>query len=136
VDDLDRSIPAYGVHNREDVPEDILLAALRADGWPTYVLPGAPHDWDSFVVSIREVLPLDPPIARGVWDAVKDSLWEGLDQLNVEKVAIVWPESKRMRQSEGDGYSRAVDLFTLLVFELADRKYTVDHVTRLLVLLA
>ncbi len=101
-----------------------------------YTLPGAPDSWDTFVGSVRQVLPLDPPVHRGIWDALRDSLWEGLHELHTEKVAIVWPDSGRLLRSDSAAYASAVELLTKLVFELADPKFTVDHVTRVLVLLA
>jgi Barstar (barnase inhibitor) len=136
VDDRDFLIPDYGVHERKGVDIAGLLATLRGGDWPTFTLAGAPKDWDGFVASIKAVLPLDPPIERGIWDAVYDSLWEGIHMLNAEKVVIVWPGSDRLRKGDPLAYEKAIDLFTVLVFSLADPKFTVDHVTRVLVLLA
>ena len=136
MDDRDLYIPAYGVHDRTGVPLDGLLAGLTREGWPVYTLPGAPESKDGFIASIKSVLPLDPTIQLGNWDAMSDSLWEGLHLLNAEKVAVVWPESDRLRRGDPDAYSIALDIFDSLVFGLADLRYTVDHVTRVLVLLA
>jgi barstar (barnase inhibitor) len=77
-----------------------------------------------------------PPIKLGKWEALSDSLWEGLHALNADKVAILWPDSDRLRRADSDAYASAVDMFRDLVFGLADPKFTVDHVTRVLVLLA
>jgi hypothetical protein len=54
----------------------------------------------------------------------------------VDRVAIVWTESDRLRVEDPRSYALAIDIFTDLVFSLADLKFTVDHVTRILVLLA
>jgi hypothetical protein len=132
----DLLIPAYGVHHRTDAPLDQIVAALQAGDWPLYVLPGAPTDKEGFVAAVRDVLPLDPPVQSAHWDALSDSLWEGIHELRVEKVAIVWPDSDRMRRANGEDYTTAVEILTDLVFGLADPKFTVDHVTRLLVYLA
>lgn len=136
MDDDDFLIPDYGVRERKGVGIAALLAALRGQEWPTFTLAGSPESWDDFVASIRAVLPLDPPVEHGNWDAVYDSLWEGIHKLNAEKVAIVWPGSDRLRESDPPAYEKAIELFTVLVVSLADPKFTVDHVTRLLVLLA
>ncbi len=62
-------------------------------------------------------------------------MWEAIHKLHVEKVAIAWPGSDRMREADHDAYATAVDMFGDLVFSLADRKFTVDHETRVLALL-
>jgi hypothetical protein len=131
-------MPAYGVHERTGVDLEQLLSVLREDGWPVYVLDGAPNDKDSFFAAVRDALPLDPPLTgpKGSWDAMSDSLWEGLDHLYVDRVAIVWPEADRLRVDDPPSYEVVIEIFTDLVFSLADLKFTVDHVTRLLVLLA
>jgi hypothetical protein len=136
MDDDDFLIPQYGVHERKGVGIAALLATLKGEEWPTFTLAGSPASWDDFVASIRAVLPLNPPVERGKWQAVYDSLWESIHRLNVEKVAIVWPGSDRLRDSDPPAYESAIELFTDLVFGLADQKFTVDHVTRVLVLLA
>ncbi len=136
VDDDDFLIPHYGIHERKGAGIAALLATLRGDEWPTFTLAGSPANWDDFVASIKAGLPLDPPVDRGIWDALRDSLWEGIHKLNAEKVAIVWPGSDRLRDSDPEAYEKAIELFTDLVFGLADQKFTVDHVTRVLVLLA
>jgi hypothetical protein len=136
-DARDRLIPAYGVLERKGIPLEELQDRLTEEGWPTYVLRDAPTDKDQFFASVRAVLPLDPPVQTSYsWDALSDSLWEGLHQLGVETVAIVWPQSEQMMHAEGEAYPVAIDILTDLVFSLADPKFTVDHVTRVLVLLA
>jgi hypothetical protein len=135
MDEGERFIPAYGIHERRSIPMDELVAALRAEGWPTYVVPGAPENAEAFFTAVRDALPLDPPVHRAVWDALADSLWEGLHKLYVEKVAIAWPGSARLRDADPEAYGIALGILTDLVSDLADRKLTVDHETRVLVLL-
>jgi hypothetical protein len=136
MDERERFIPAYGVHDRSSIPADALVDILRGDGWPTYVLPGEPTTEAAFFAAVRDSLPLDPPLGNGlVWDALSDSLWQGLNNLRAQKVAIVWPGSNRLRDNDPTAYTTARDVLADLVFSLADRKYTVDHETRILVLL-
>ena len=123
-------------HTQTDAPLGDIVAGLHAAGWPVYVLRGAPSDKAGFVDAVREVLPLDPPVQSAHWDALSDSLWEGISELHLEKIAIVWPDSDELRRANREDYRTAVEILTDLVFSLADPKFTVDHVTRLLVLLA
>lgn len=136
MDERERFIPAYGVHERRSIPAGDLLTALAREGWPTYAIDGGPDNIDAFFTAIRNALPLNPPVDALVWDALSDSLWEGLYQLKAEKVAIVWRDAVRLRQGDPDAYKIALEILSDLVFSLADRKFAVGHVTRLLVLLA
>lgn len=88
LDERDRLIPAYGLHERKGIALVELVERLDGEGWRTYTLPGAPSDKETFVASVRSVLPLDPPVTSANWDALSDSLWEGFHQLRVDKVAV------------------------------------------------
>lgn len=42
-------------------------------------MPGDIKSKDDFFEAVRAVLPLDPPLVLNkVWDALSDSIWEGL----------------------------------------------------------
>lgn len=52
-------------------------------GWRVLVLPRGISDRSSFFRGMKATCPLDPPIIRNdVWDALSDSLWNGLDGLD------------------------------------------------------
>jgi hypothetical protein len=51
-------------------------------------------------------------------------------------VAIVWAKSSRLAENDPDAYRTAKEILTDIVFGLADPKFSPDHSTRLLVVLA
>lgn len=55
------------------------------------------EDKRSFFAGVREQLPLDPPLrSEDRWDALFDSLWGGLGELEKPRVALVWTHCHRM----------------------------------------
>jgi hypothetical protein len=69
-----------------------LADLLRSSGWRVYVLPADIDARDSFFDAIRAQFPLDPPLTTNrSWDALSDSLFEGLSQLADNRIAIIWP---------------------------------------------
>ena len=70
----------------------VLVEDLRARGFLVFSLPSGIVDKSSFFDAIRSCLPLDPPVVSNrSWDALSDSLWEGLSELAENRIAIVWP---------------------------------------------
>jgi hypothetical protein len=135
-DERDLLIPAYGVHDRRSVPAAELVANLRSHGWLVYEIVGAPASRAAFHEAIR-ALPGEPPLGPGPnWNALKDSLGGGLFELQQEQVAIVWAGSGQLAEHDPDSYRIAREILTDLTFELADPKFSPQHVTRLLVLVA
>ena len=135
-DERDLLIPAYGVHLRTSVPADELVAVLEADGWPVFVIDGAPTSKAAFHEAVRQSLPQDPELGPTPnWDALSDSVSRGIDKLAVERVAIVWPAAERLAEADSDAYRVAREILTELVFQRADPKFSPERVTRLLVLL-
>ncbi len=78
-----------------------LRRVLEADGVVVYVIPSAGiTDQASFFKAAEAALPLDPPeIGAGGWDAFSDSLWNGIDELEAERVAILWPNGRAVAQA-------------------------------------
>jgi hypothetical protein len=134
-DDRDLIIPEFGVHERDRLPVAELVANLEANGWPVFVLGGAPETETEFFDAVYASLPHAWPVPNRGWDALSDNLWQGIHDLKIGRLAIVWPDSRRL-QRDPDAYAIAREVFTDLVFSLADLKFAVDHETRLLVLLA
>ncbi|MCX7748961.1 MAG: barstar family protein [Clostridia bacterium] len=55
------------------------------------------YDSKTFFKAVKDSLPFDPPISGKVnWDAFSDSLWEGIMNLENQKVAIVWTKAENM----------------------------------------
>jgi hypothetical protein len=107
---------------------------LRAEGWHVYTFPPGISDKARFFESVKAILPLDPPIVgiNLVWDALCDSMWEGLFQLQEKRIAIVWP----IADLEGcDDMKVALDLLEELTISLADPRLTGQNPKSVLVLL-
>ncbi|MFG3001666.1 barstar family protein [Streptomyces sp. NPDC048340] len=57
---------------------------------------GEGGDRDSFFRAAREILPMDPPLESSrSWEALSDSLWEGLFALSSSQIAIIWRDADR-----------------------------------------
>jgi hypothetical protein len=80
--------------------EAIRLKAER-EGYFTFVLPEVGIvDRPSFFEAIRNTLPLDPPVVSSrSWEALGDSLWEGLHSHPAQRIVILWPNSEAMIDS-------------------------------------
>lgn len=136
-DERDLLIPEFGVHLRQSVPADELISKLRAEGWPVYVVGGAPASKAELHEAVRVSLPQDPPLGPVPnWDALLDSVRGGIRVLGKERVAVVWPQSSRLAEGDPDAYRVAKEILTDLVFGLADPKFSAGDTTRLLILLA
>jgi hypothetical protein len=135
-DERDLRIPAFGVHLRQSVSAEELISKLRAEGWPVYVIEGAPDSKAEFHEAVRAALPQDPPLGPTPnWDALLDSVWGGIGTLGEERVAVIWPDSTRLAEGDPDTYRVAKEILTDIVFGLADPKFSAGETTRLLVLL-
>src|ERR1700722_16146664 len=80
---------------------DALLDEAKREGIRAYVLPGTGVvGRASFFDAVRATLPLDPPLlGTRSWDALSDSLWEGLRTLDTDRVLIIWPNSTTMARA-------------------------------------
>ncbi|MFJ7126897.1 barstar family protein [Streptomyces sp. NPDC098101] len=118
------------------VPE--LLAEAACRGVPAFTLStGGRTDKEAFFRAVRETLPLDPPLSttRHVWDALADSLWNGLHDLDVPHAVVVWPDAGPVAEAHGD-YAIALDILRDLPPTLADPRYTGGRHTELSVYVA
>lgn len=104
----------------DDAPE----AAHRA-GATSYVLPRGVVDRARFFDAVRATLPLDPPLQGSAsWDALADSLWEGLHQARARRVWIVWPGADAMARAARDDFALAVRVMASVIELLADASAT------------
>ncbi|MFI9004153.1 barstar family protein [Streptomyces sp. NPDC053541] len=88
---------------------------------------GGRTDKEAFFRAVREALPLDPPLGPGrVWDALADSVWNGLQELGAPLVVVVWPDAGPVAGAVGD-HGIALDILRELVTSLADDWFTVGR---------
>jgi len=101
-----------------------------------FVLPGRGIvDRAAFFDAVRATFPLDPPIVgHRVWDALSDSLWEGLYTHPARRLAILWPNAQVMARSASEDFDTALDVLAHVVASLADPQATVGHPKQVAVL--
>ncbi len=95
-------------------------------GYTTFVLPAKGIvDRVSFFDAVRATFPLDPPLVGSrSWDAMSDSLWEGLYALPDQRIAILWPNARTMASAALPDFETAVNVLTDVATLLADPRAT------------
>ena len=96
-------------------------------GFSTFVLPAMGIvDRGSFFDAVRATFPLDPPLVGShSWDALSDSLWEGLYKHAAQRIVILWPGSRAMATSASSDFGTALNVLTDVATLLVD-----PHATR------
>lgn len=79
----------------------------------------------AFFDAVRSAVPLDPPvITERSWDALEDSLWEGLFQLPEDRIVIAWLDASRYEASFPEDHDVAISVLASVVDLLADEHAT------------
>src|SRR5437868_10004270 len=91
---------------------DIVATAvgLQASGYRVLKLPTNIVDKTTFFAAARAMLPLVPAVPRDHWDALDDSLFEGLLEHPGDRLAILWSGAGEMRERDRDAFSAAVQV--------------------------
>jgi hypothetical protein len=97
---------------------------LSASRYRVLTLPANIIDKATFFAAARATLPLVPALADDKWDALDDSLFEGLLELPEDRVAILWSGAKEMRAKEPDAFSAAIQVLENVARSLLDGNYT------------
>ena len=88
-------------------------------------------DSESFFRSILTRLPLNPPLwgPAVVWDAFKDSLLGGIDDIADKEshIAIVWKDTEKMMEHDPRGFALAISCFEQIVRNVAIEEYDVGE---------
>jgi hypothetical protein len=119
-----------------DVAETRCLADQL--GYTTFVLPtNGIVDRASFFDAVRATLPLDPPLVGSrSWDAMSDSLWEGLYDHGAQRIAILWPNAETMGSRAPSDFETALGMLADLATSLADTSATRGKPKELAVIVA
>jgi hypothetical protein len=111
-------------------PLDVEATRLQAEqaGYTTFVLPArGVVDQASFFDAVRATFPLDPPLVGfRSWDALSDSLWEGLYTHPARRLAILWPNTRAMASVASSDFEIALDVLAAVANSLADPRATRD----------
>jgi hypothetical protein len=94
-----------------------------------YRLPEGIATRAQFFAAVIDTFPLDPPLAeeRQVWDALADSLFQGLLESAENHITIIWPAPA---MADGDDFQTASALLDDLVRELHGSKTVAVEVER------
>jgi barstar (barnase inhibitor) len=106
---------------------DEVRAEAERTGIPLYIIStGARSGCAAFFDAVRASLPLDPPVMSSCnWDALSDSLWQGLYDLGVPRVVIMWPDSAPFRAETPQDFDIALAVLADVAEVLADQRATV-----------
>src|SRR5437879_5934337 len=114
-------------------PADVdRIALIAADqGCPVYqISTGNRSGRGVFFDAVQESLPLDPTIHTSrSWDALSDSLWEGINSKNLGCVVIVWTDATAMAEGSPDDFETAISVLTDVARLLSDSNATVGNPT-------
>ena len=123
-----------GCHDVSDAEAKKIALEYERANWRVFRLPRFMSSVSDFFKGVRLVLPLDPPLqSSGNWNALADSLWEGIANLDSDKILIVWPDANLIETSRPDANEIIMELFTDLCDTLATSEYT-DSPKKVLVL--
>jgi hypothetical protein len=107
---------------------DAETARLKAKqaGFTPFVLPTMGIvDRASLFDAVRATLPLDPPLTGSHgWDALSDSLGEGLYASADRRIAIIWQGTHTMATSATSDFETALEVLADVASLLADPRAT------------
>ncbi|KUH40741.1 MULTISPECIES: barstar family protein [Streptomyces] len=115
-----------------------IVEAAEAEDCPLYQFSTEDHRGArAFFDAVRHTLPLDPPVVgSGSWDALSDSLWEGIHTLHRRRVALLWRDATAFRDGSPEDFRIAVAVLADVVETLADPTATVGRPTDVCVYIA
>jgi hypothetical protein len=108
-------------------------ADAAADGARRFVISTAGANGRSaFFDAVRRELPLNPPIkGSSSWDALLDSLREGIYELSEDLVVLLWTGAPDLAAADPKGYQNALSVLTAVSEDLADPEYAEERPTKL-----
>jgi hypothetical protein len=105
-------------------------------GYTVFVLPEKGiADRASFFEAVRATFPLDPPlVGSSSWDALSDSLWEGLETHSARRIAILWLGTRLMARLAPSDFDIALSVLADVAIDLADNRATCNNPKEIAVL--
>lgn len=123
-----------GLQDMPNADAESVRRELERQGWLVFVLPEGMTDGWAFIRGVKATVPLNPPlVSDNNWNALSDSLFSGIDVLDAERVALIWPGSKRMAELDPEAFSSAREILEDNARLLANTEF--DDATRLVVIL-
>lgn len=79
----------------------------------------------AFFDAVRSAVRLDPPVVgERSWDALEDSLWEGLFQRPERRIVIAWRDASDYAARSPEDYEVAISVLSSVGDLLADERAT------------
>lgn len=118
-----------GLHRTGVLDVEATRRQAEEMGYATFVLPDTGIiDRASFFDAVRTTFRLDPPLLGSrSWDALSDSLWEGLYTHDARRVAILWPSTQAMTRSAPADFETALNVLADVASSLANPRATRDN---------
>ena len=115
-----------GLNRIEELDVEATRRQADQTGYTMFVLPEEGIvDRASFFDAVRATFPLDPPLVGSrSWDALSDSLWEGLYRHPARRIAILWLGTQRMASSNPTDFETALSVLADVANSLADPRAT------------
>lgn len=115
-----------GLHRTGALDIEATRREAEQTGFTTFVLPAMGIvDRASFFDAVRATFPLDPPLVGcRSWDALSDSLWEGLYTHAARRIAILWQGTRAMATSASSDFETALNVLADVASLLADPQAT------------
>ncbi|MFF8787763.1 barstar family protein [Streptomyces sp. NPDC015125] len=110
---------------------DEVIKAAAAEGRPLYQFSTDDQAGsEALFDAVRGALPLDPPVVgSSSWDALSDSLWEGIHSKNHGRVAILWTDATTFADESPEDYRMAIAILRDVAESLSDETATVGRPT-------
>lgn len=114
-----------GLHRTGALNVEATRLGAEQAGFTVFVLPTGIVDRTSFFDAVRATFPLDPPLVGSrSWEALSDSLWEGLYTHPARRIAIVWQGTRSMASSTAPDFDMALHVLSDVANLLADLQAT------------
>jgi hypothetical protein len=114
-----------GVHviSPDEFPR--VAAQARLSSVVFEIMTGRTGGKKRFFGAVRRVLPLNPPLLRSAsWDALSDSLFEGLRSLDSDRITILWRDAREWEEVFLEELGIAIAVLDDVARSLGNEAYT------------
>lgn len=127
-------MPKIGINFLENEEISFLEGNDRISS--VFHLEGEILDGQTFYQAARKCLPQDPLLLSDKlkWDALADSLWGGIFNLEKSSVLIIWRKYLKMKENDKRSYIIACEILESMAATLNDPKYCAGRTTQLFIL--
>jgi len=122
-----------GINDFSEISIEEILSKFQA--WHVFILSENIASKIDFFRSIKDTLPLDPMVlSNSNWDALSDSLWSGIDNLDEAKIVVIWPNSRLLRSEDPEAFSTSTEVLDDVAKSLHDEEATLGKTKEVVVI--